>query len=107
MRLRVEFDAEWQPGKIAIVTNQLRRFLAECRGVGRIDTIQIVPVEQASKTPTAPALLPLYCTNKSFGKACGAVWQAETFTPCPQCGQKKYVHKGVPITDEEVEKVYS
>lgn len=46
-----------------------------------------------SAVPPAPALLKLECRNRSFGKVCGATWESASFTECPGCGQRRFVHK--------------
>lgn len=97
-RLRFEFSADWTRQKCQIVSLEIRRLLSSFRGAENFDGISIVNPEP--EKPQRPEFLKLICIANPGGRGrCNATWEAKTYTPCPTCGQKRYVHK---ITDPEV-----
>jgi hypothetical protein len=92
VRLRIEFDAEWSPRKIQMVSMDLVRDLRLYGGVSNIS--QIVDVSKAAPEPPKPKL---YLTCRRYDRAtkqiCGEAWEADSFAPCPKCGQRQWVSK--------------
>lgn len=101
--LKIEFEANWEPRKMGMATQRIRLLLSELRGVSNLGKLEIVEV--GKEPPKGPELKPFFCSNKQFGKACGATWQAEIFQDCPKCGQRRFVKKGMPLTEEDVEAI--
>lgn len=95
-RLAVIFDADWQPKKCQVVSLEIRRFLVRSGGVTNVSDIG--PIDG---TLPAKRYLVLGCNNNAFGKGrCGAEWEADKFTECPKCHQRRYVYKVEARTEE-------
>ena len=97
-RLRVEFDANWTPEKMRMVSVRLRRDLGLYGGIANFSGIKLVDAP-----PDAPAQkLQLACRWNAFGRGpCDAKWESDVFTECPNGHGRKFVHKvGQPETTE-------
>lgn len=78
--------------KLTQATNRLRAMIQSLWGASNISTIHEATGEPSSP-PKPPPLLKLECHNRAFGKPCGSKWESATFSDCPGCGQRKFVHK--------------
>lgn len=91
-RLRIEFEAEWSQRKIDMIRREMERDLRQYGGVSNIGPL--VPVLQAKPEPPKPRL---YLTCRRYDPntkvICGEAWEADSFTPCPKCGQRQWVSK--------------
>lgn len=91
MRLKLEWECAWEQRKIDLATNILRRELSFLGGVSNIGRIEPA-VATSQEEPKAR--LSLICSWNPRGKGrCGMTWDSETFTPCPKCGQRRWVKK--------------
>jgi hypothetical protein len=91
-RLKIEWDCEWSEQKIRLVRRDMERDLRLYGGVSNIGALQ--RVDTAKPEPPKPRL---YLTCRRYDAAtkavCGTAWEAETFSPCPKCGNRQFVTK--------------
>lgn len=94
-RMRIEWECNWEPRKVAMVQGELQRTFSRMGGVSNIGSLRIAidnePIQERPK-------LQLHCAQYLLKekKVCGARWESEFFTPCPSCGNRAFVRKGVP-----------
>jgi hypothetical protein len=66
------------------------------RMFGGVSTVShIMPAEEPQAKPETKPNIILQCKRFDGGKKaiCGEVWESELFTPCPACGDRKFVTK--------------
>ena len=78
-----------------MVRRDMERDLRLYGGVSNIGPL--VPIETAEAEPAKPRLN-LICTrfDAKTKKPCDFHWEADAFTACPKCGERKFVQKAVP-----------
>jgi len=98
--MKVEWECNWEPRKIALVNANLQRLFSQIGGVSNLSELRILPAD--SDTPVSAAKrITLIC--KQFipkeKRVCGTRWTSEFFTPCPECGGRAFVRKEDPQPD--------
>ena len=95
-RFNIGFDAGWSTRKIPMMKRDLSRVISR-QGASHIVFTQ---VEDVAETPAPPKMLRLGCRDceKSNGKVYEG-WEAQTFTPCPECGGRESVFKMPPPSE--------
>lgn len=94
-RMRITWECDWQPRKVALVQANIIRIFHQFGGVANIGAMHIETVGEDAPPPEARPLLKLVCRQYALKdqSVCDTKWESEFMTPCPKCGGRKFVKK--------------
>lgn len=92
-KLKIEWECRWDQRKIRLIQREVQMALRILGGVSNVSPI--MSVEETQAEPVQKPNIILQCKRYDGHKKaiCGKVWESEIFTPCPACGNRKFVTK--------------